>query len=160
MTWHGISYLGCTVIKCSEAGGEDALVGNVNKLMVTPPGYIGVPRKGHLVFDACFESGNLGRVDYISEFEFDLFIRPDTCNPRFRVWFNFTVENVRETQRVIFNIVNFSKTKSLYRDGMSPVVKSTSRPKCVQESVANSNSSMLLLHVSAQSRPGNHFPPF
>uniref|UniRef100_A0A674DD35 BEN domain containing 5 n=1 Tax=Salmo trutta TaxID=8032 RepID=A0A674DD35_SALTR len=113
----------------SEAGGEDALVGNVNKLMVTPPGYIGVPRKGHLVFDACFESGNLGRVDYISEFEFDLFIRPDTCNPRFRVWFNFTVENVRETQRVIFNIVNFSKTKSLYRDGMSPVVKSTSRPK-------------------------------
>nr|XP_046156791.1 cytosolic carboxypeptidase 6 isoform X1 [Oncorhynchus gorbuscha] len=113
----------------SEAGGEDALVGNVSKLMVTPPGYTGVPRKGHLVFDACFESGNLGRVDYISEFEFDLFIRPDTCNPRFRVWFNFTVENVRETQRVIFNIVNFSKTKSLYRDGMSPVVKSTSRPK-------------------------------
>ncbi|CAL8395905.1 unnamed protein product [Boreogadus saida] len=31
--------------------------------------------------------------------------------------------------RVIFNVVNFSKTKSLYRDGMSPVVKSTSRPK-------------------------------
>ncbi|KAL1270155.1 hypothetical protein QQF64_032444 [Cirrhinus molitorella] len=34
-------------------------------------------------------------------------------------------------QRVIFNIVNFSKTKSLYRDGMSPVVKSTSRPKWI-----------------------------
>lgn len=32
------------------------------------------------------------------------------------------------TQRVIFNIVNFSKTKSLYREGMSPLVKSTSRP--------------------------------
>ncbi|KAK1164191.1 cytosolic carboxypeptidase 6-like [Acipenser oxyrinchus oxyrinchus] len=112
-----------------EAGGEDSLVGNVSKLQVTPPGYTGLPRKGHLVFDACFESGNLGRVDYISEFEFDLFIRPDTCNPRFRVWFNFSVENVRESQRVIFNVVNFSKTKSLYRDGMSPVVKSTSRPK-------------------------------
>lgn len=41
----------------SEAGGEDALVGNVNKLMVTPPGYPGAQRKGHLVFDACFESG-------------------------------------------------------------------------------------------------------
>uniref|UniRef100_A0A5F9C712 Cytosolic carboxypeptidase N-terminal domain-containing protein n=1 Tax=Oryctolagus cuniculus TaxID=9986 RepID=A0A5F9C712_RABIT len=42
--------------------------------------------------------GNLGRVDQVSEFEYDLFIRPDTCNPRFRVWFNFTVENVRESQ--------------------------------------------------------------
>ncbi|KAK5870243.1 hypothetical protein PBY51_024896 [Eleginops maclovinus] len=41
----------------SEAGGEDALVGNVNKLMVSPPGYSGAPRKGHLLFDACFESG-------------------------------------------------------------------------------------------------------
>ncbi|GAB1288740.1 Epidermal growth factor receptor substrate 15 [Apodemus speciosus] len=73
--------------------------------------------------------GNLGRVEQVSDFEYDLFIRPDTCNPRFRVWFNFTVENVKELQRVIFNIVNFSKTKSLYRDGMAPMVKSTSRPK-------------------------------
>ncbi|KAI7798083.1 cytosolic carboxypeptidase 6, partial [Triplophysa rosa] len=40
----------------NEAGGEDALVGNVNKLMVTPSGYSGPPRKGHLIFDACFES--------------------------------------------------------------------------------------------------------
>lgn len=68
-------------------------------------------------------------MDYITEYEYDLFIRPDTCNPRFRVWFNFTVENVKADQRVIFNIVNFSKTKSLYREGMSPFVKSTSRPK-------------------------------
>ncbi|KAK3566314.1 hypothetical protein QTP86_032365, partial [Hemibagrus guttatus] len=92
----------------SETGGDDALLGNVSKLTVTPPGHTGAARKGHLVFDACFESvaiqlladrrGNLGRVDYISEFEFDLFIRPDTCNPRFRVWFNFTVEHVREAQ--------------------------------------------------------------
>jgi len=43
-------------------------------------------------------SGNLGRVDYITEYEYDLFIRPDTCNPRFRVWFNFTVENTKMDQ--------------------------------------------------------------
>ncbi|WAR24325.1 CBPC6-like protein [Mya arenaria] len=95
---------------------EEPVVGNVNKFAVVPPGFTGRPKKGHLIFDACFECGNLGRVDYITEFEYDLFIRPDTCNPRFR--------------RVIFNIVNFSKTKSLYREGMSPFVKSTSRPKC------------------------------
>jgi cytosolic carboxypeptidase protein 6 len=76
-----------------------------------------------------FFQGNLGRVDYISDFEYDLFIRPDTCNAKFRIWFNFTVENVKSDQRVIFNVVNFSKSKSLYREGMSPLVKSTSRPK-------------------------------
>ncbi|XP_015725981.1 cytosolic carboxypeptidase 6-like isoform X5 [Coturnix japonica] len=113
----------------SDIGGDEIIAGNVNKYTVLPAGYSGQPKKGHLVFDACFESGNLGRVDHITEFEYDLFIRPDTCNPRFRVWFNFTVENVKESQRVIFNVVNFSKTKSLYRDGMAPMVKSTSRPK-------------------------------
>ncbi|XP_059583800.1 cytosolic carboxypeptidase 6 isoform X2 [Alligator mississippiensis] len=113
----------------SDIGSDDIIAGNVSKYAVLPPGYCGQPKKGHLIFDACFESGNLGRVDHITEFEYDLFIRPDTCNPRFRVWFNFTVENIKESQRVIFNIVNFSKTKSLYRDGMTPMVKSTSRPK-------------------------------
>ncbi len=47
----------------NEAGGEDALVGNVNKLMVTPPGYTGLPKKGHIIFDACFESGE--RSEYL-----------------------------------------------------------------------------------------------
>lgn len=108
---------------------NEQLTGNIHKIAIVPPNYTGKPKKGHLIFDACFECGNLGRVDYISDFEYDLFIRPDTCNPRFRVWFNFTVENVRHDQKVIFNVVNFSKSKSLYREGMSPLVKSTTRPK-------------------------------
>ncbi|KAL5486391.1 hypothetical protein EMCRGX_G018861 [Ephydatia muelleri] len=107
---------------------EEELVGNVCNYTSQASGST-LLKKGNLVFDASFECGNLGKVDYISDYEYDLFIRPDTCNPRYRVWFNFTVHNVREEQRVIFNIVNFSKTKSLYRDGMSPVVKSTSRPQ-------------------------------
>ncbi|CAI5777207.1 Hypothetical predicted protein [Podarcis lilfordi] len=82
----------------SDIGIDEIITGNLNKFTAVPPGYFGQPKKGHLIFDACFESGNLGRVDYITEFEYDLFIRPDTCNPRFRVWFNFTVENVKESQ--------------------------------------------------------------
>ena len=84
--------------------GDEPVVGNVNKFCAVPPGYSNKPKRGHLIFDACFESGNIGRVDYISDFEYDLFIRPDTCNPKFRVWFNFTVENTVEGQRVIFNL--------------------------------------------------------
>ncbi|XP_033607460.1 cytosolic carboxypeptidase 6-like, partial [Cryptotermes secundus] len=94
-----------------------------------PPGQSGKAKRGHLCFDASFETGNLGRVDLISEYEYDLFIRPDTCNPRFRLWFNFIVDNTRIDQRVIFSIVNISKNKNLFRDGMTPLVKSTSRPK-------------------------------
>lgn len=109
---------------------NEELVGNLSKYIAYPPGCErGKPQRGYLMFHACFQSGNLGRVDCISPFEFDLFVRPDTCNPRYRVWFNFTVQNVLSGQKVIFNIVNFSKTKSLYREGMSPLVKSTSRSK-------------------------------
>ncbi|CAH8619974.1 unnamed protein product [Schistosoma intercalatum] len=80
-------------------GISDSVVGNVSKLLVIPNGYTGKLRKGHLIFDACFESGNLGKVVYVSEYEYDLFIRPDTCNARFRVWFNFTVENTKYEQQ-------------------------------------------------------------
>ena len=74
-------------------------------------------------------AGNLGRVDFITENEYDLFVRPDTCNPRVRFWFHFTVDNVQEDQRVIFNIVNLSRTRNLFQQGMTPGVRSTSRKK-------------------------------
>ncbi|KAJ8679497.1 hypothetical protein QAD02_015284 [Eretmocerus hayati] len=113
----------------SEDSDAEGGLGNVNKLVIRPPGHSGKAKKGHLCFDASFETGNLGRVDLVSEFEYDLFIRPDTCSPRLRLWFNFTVDNVRQEQRVIFNIVNISKSKNLFREGMTPLVRSTSRLK-------------------------------
>ena len=64
-----------------------------------------------------------------ADYEYDLFIRPDTCNPRYRFWFNFSVENVHADQRIIFNIVNLSKTRNLFTLGLTPIVRSTSRPK-------------------------------
>eukprot|EP00117_Sycon_ciliatum_P017430 scpid103711/ scgid0631/ Cytosolic carboxypeptidase 6; ATP/GTP-binding protein-like 4 len=39
--------------------------------------------QGQLVFDGCFESGNLGRVDIVSPIEYDIYIRPDTCNGKY-----------------------------------------------------------------------------
>ncbi|CAH8497859.1 unnamed protein product [Dicrocoelium dendriticum] len=111
---------------------EELVSGNVNRLTVKPLGQNLKTKRGQLIFDACFESGNLGKVEAISYYEYDLHIRADTCNPKYRVWFNFTVENSSHQQRVIFNIVNFSKTKSLYREGMSPLVRSSSRPNWIR----------------------------
>lgn len=78
---------------------KEPFMGNVNWYTPFPPD---VPAqltvKGMLTFDAAYENGicvsiatvlyvmlslgNLGKVDYISEFEYDLYIRPDTCNPK------------------------------------------------------------------------------
>lgn len=83
----------------------------------------------HFTSYCLHKSGNLGRVDFITESEYDLYIRPDTCNPRARFWFHFSVDNVQKDQRVLFHVVNLGRTRSLFKDGMTPVVKSTSRPR-------------------------------
>lgn len=101
----------------------------MSRVIIRPPGHSGKAKRGHLCFDAAFETGNLGRADLVGEFEYDLFLRPDTCNPRFRFWFNFTVDNVKLDQRVIFNVVNISKNRNLFKYGLTPLVKSSGRPK-------------------------------
>lgn len=111
-----------------DSDGEGGL-GNVSRVIIRPPGHSGKAKRGHLCFDAAFETGNLGRADLVGEFEYDLFLRPDTCNPRYRFWFNFTVDNVKQDQRVIFNIVNISKARNLFREGLTPLVKSSGRPR-------------------------------
>ena len=62
----------------------------------------------------------------VADNEYELTVRHDTNNPRHRLWFYFKVTNARAGQRVLIHMVNFSKTKSLYRDGMSPLVRSSS----------------------------------
>ncbi|XKL65279.1 hypothetical protein PGB90_008699 [Kerria lacca] len=113
----------------SEDSDAEGGLGNVNRVVMRPPGHSGKAKKGHLCFDASFETGNLGKVDLINDFEYDLYIRPDTCNPHHRMWFNFIVDNTKLDQRVMFNIVNVSKHRNLFRDGMTPIVKSSSKKK-------------------------------
>ncbi|XP_022820628.1 cytosolic carboxypeptidase 6-like [Spodoptera litura] len=111
-----------------ESDGEGGL-GNLSRLIVRPPGQSGKAKRGQLCFDAAFECGNLGRADHITDLEYDLYVRPDTCRPRARFWFNFTIENVKQDQRVILNIVNLAKETTLFDSDMTPLVRSTSRPK-------------------------------
>lgn len=84
-------------------------------------------KKGDLCFKCNFESGNLSKVVIAGDGEYDLYIRPDTNNAMYRLWFYFAVSNTKKQQKVIFTICNFSKARSLYRQGMSPLVKSDSR---------------------------------
>lgn len=53
---------------------------------------------GDLIFDANFECGNLGYVENIDRYEYDLMVRPDVCQAKHRIWFNFTVSNQRLNQ--------------------------------------------------------------
>lgn len=53
---------------------------------------------GDLIFNANFEGGNLGCVEQIDLYEYDLMVRPDIANPRHRLWFNFTVSNQHPNQ--------------------------------------------------------------
>lgn len=111
-------------------------------------------RKGHLQFSDSFEGGNIGKVVTCKpKQEYTIWLRADTANDKFRLWFNFTVSpchqvavnrhgrlscsisggsacdvqisNAVEGQMVLLTIVNFSKTRSLFRAGMTPVFRSS-----------------------------------
>ncbi len=47
----------CFVAGSDSDSTDEPVVGNVNKFAVVPPGFSGKPKKGHPIFDACFESG-------------------------------------------------------------------------------------------------------
>lgn len=51
---------------------------------------------GHLYLD----SGNIGGVVQLSEYEYDIKIRPDTNNNRHRLWFFFSASNITNNQQV------------------------------------------------------------
>ena len=63
---------------------NEGILNNIQRLVIRPPGHTGKAKKGHICFDGGYETMNLGRVDFITNQEYDLFIRPDTANPRER----------------------------------------------------------------------------
>jgi hypothetical protein len=69
-------------------------------------------------FDAMFESGNLDRVVMISDKEYDLYMRPDTNTRSHHQWFYFRTKVKKSLGPVKFNVINFTKPRSLYEYGM------------------------------------------
>ncbi len=63
---------------------NEGILTNIQRLVIRPPGHTGKAKKGHVCFDGGHETMNLGRVDFITDHEYDVFVRPDTANPRNR----------------------------------------------------------------------------
>jgi len=122
----------------SEESGEK--IRNVRSLLIKTSdnksdfecNYVFKRKLGDLIFDAHFEGGNLGLVEQIDRFTYDLMVRPDVANPRFRSWFNFTVSNQLPNQCVIFSLVNLSETINLFNQGLTPVVRSRHNPNWIR----------------------------
>jgi hypothetical protein len=71
-----------------------------------------------LTFDSFFESGNLDMVvSGPKENEYDLYMRIDSNTKGHHQWFYFSACN-KEPVTVKFNILNFTKRRSLYSQGM------------------------------------------
>lgn len=74
-----------------------------------------------LTFNSKFECGNLAKAVKLSDYEYDLYTRPDTGNAEQNHWYYFSVQNPRKTS-ITFNICNLKKSDPLYMSGMKPCV--------------------------------------
>ncbi|KAL0226593.1 hypothetical protein P9112_013917 [Eukaryota sp. TZLM1-RC] len=82
-----------------------------------------------LQFESRFESGNLRRAVQVYPFEYDLILKPDTETRGHTQWFYFSIRNLIPNQTYKLNIINFTKTDSLYNKGMLPLVYSLCKSK-------------------------------
>uniref|UniRef100_A0AAG5DWE6 Peptidase M14 domain-containing protein n=1 Tax=Anopheles atroparvus TaxID=41427 RepID=A0AAG5DWE6_ANOAO len=85
-----------------------------------------------LVFESRFESGNLGRAIKITPTYYELYLRPDMYTNRHTQWFYFQVKNTKAKVVYRFSIINLTKPDSLYKEGMRPLMYSTTDAECHQ----------------------------
>uniref|UniRef100_A0A672U3J3 Cytosolic carboxypeptidase 2 n=1 Tax=Strigops habroptila TaxID=2489341 RepID=A0A672U3J3_STRHB len=82
------------------------------------------PQDTTLLFESRFESGNLQRAVKVGPYEYMLWLRPDLFTTKHTQWFYFRVQNTRRAPPYRFTIANLAKAKSLYGEGMRPLLYS------------------------------------
>ena len=79
---------------------------------------------GALLFESRFESGNLRRAVHVNGNEYDLLLNWDHGTRGHTQWYYFSVCGAHAGEKYTFNIVNFCKPQSLYKNGMRPLIYS------------------------------------
>ncbi|XP_018647138.1 Mername-AA213 putative peptidase (M14 family) [Schistosoma mansoni] len=77
-----------------------------------------------LVFESRFESGNLRQVRRIGPFHYELLLKPDLYTKRHVQWYFFRIQNILPGFIYTFLIINFTKSTSLYSQGLQPLLYS------------------------------------
>ncbi|NXO62122.1 CBPC2 carboxypeptidase, partial [Phainopepla nitens] len=77
-----------------------------------------------LLFESRFESGNLQKATKVGPYEYVLMLRPDLYTAKHTQWFYFRVQNTRQEPLYRFTIANMAKPKSLYGQGLRPLLYS------------------------------------
>ncbi|XP_075747498.1 cytosolic carboxypeptidase 1-like isoform X5 [Rhipicephalus microplus] len=75
-----------------------------------------------LWFESRFEGGNLRKAIQVGPYEYNLLMSPDINTSLHHRWFYFEVAGMRSDVDYTFNIVNFDRSGSLYKEGQCPLL--------------------------------------
>ncbi|NWI97872.1 CBPC2 carboxypeptidase, partial [Pitta sordida] len=119
---------GTVVYHCSPAlqGSRftRARVGGAPGPLSSPATPLEGPQDTTLLFESRFESGNLQKAVRVGPYEYVLTLRPDLYTAKHTQWFYFRVQNTRRDPLYCFTITNMAKPKSLYGQGLQPLLYS------------------------------------
>ncbi|NWR60416.1 CBPC2 carboxypeptidase, partial [Bucorvus abyssinicus] len=101
-----------------------ARVGGAPGPLSSPVAPLEGPQDTTLLFESRFESGNLQKAVKVGPYEYVLRLRPDLYTAKHTQWFYFRVQNTRREPLYRFTIANLAKPKSLYGQGMRPLLYS------------------------------------
>ncbi|KAM6204821.1 cytosolic carboxypeptidase 2 [Sarcoramphus papa] len=101
-----------------------ARVGGAPGPLSSPAAALAGPEDTTLLFESRFESGNLQKAVKVGPYEYVLTLRPDLYTAKHAQWFYFRVQNTRRDPLYRFTIANLAKPKSLYGEGMRPLLYS------------------------------------
>ncbi|NXT27043.1 CBPC2 carboxypeptidase, partial [Syrrhaptes paradoxus] len=101
-----------------------ARIGGSPGPLSSPAAPLAGPEDTTLLFESRFESGNLQKAVRVGPYEYVLTLRPDLYTAKHTQWFYFRVQNTRRDPLYRFTIANLAKPKSLYGEGMRPLLYS------------------------------------